>query len=79
MASKTSQTNGNKTTETLPELHARLIGEYATTSGATKARVSKGIADAEYAMELQDIEYEPWVKPSTVTTKWVLTEPGSTA
>lgn len=69
-----SAASNGQTTETLPELHARLIGEYGKTTGATKARISKNIGDSEYAMELQDIEYDAWVKPSAVNTKWLLTE-----
>lgn len=60
--------------ETLQEQHARLISAWSATSGAPKAVLSKRIVDCEYSMELEDIDYTPWERPSTVTTKWTMTE-----
>lgn len=51
-----------------------LVERYGKTSGATKAGVSREILDVEYALELADVEYEPWVKPSNYTQRWVLSE-----
>ena len=77
MPRTTTTTNGtNGKVETLQELHARLVKEYAsgTVKGAQLARISKSIGDAEYAMELADLEYRAWVKPSAYRQSWTLTE-----
>jgi hypothetical protein len=68
----TTQKDGE--VESLPQKHARLIEQYAQTSGATKASVARHIAETQVDMRLAGISYTPWEKPSDYRTRYELSD-----
>src|ERR1700678_1548241 len=60
--------------ETLQEKHARLVQQWHKTTAASRARVGSAITDTELELEIQGVEYEPFVRPIAWAQKWTMAE-----
>lgn len=61
-------------THPLVKRHADLVAKYGVTHGAPKAQISRQIIETELDLTLEQIDFDAWVKPSTFTRSWTMSE-----